>query len=178
MRSTARLKDSQVSSKEIEAVVNDPDANSLMSSVINRFSRRYTEDENTTLKYEAAWISLETYDPHMNTEFNTHLCNHTRYLCLKRNKKAKPAKFERTNIDMMQFDTFRPQPDTDWFDMEGIMSQLSNQEQYLIREYFENGKTLQEIGNDMKITREAVRQKINKVKRKVKEYALSGSSAY
>lgn len=168
MTLTAKLKQSKVTNQQINAVLGNPNYYDQMTSM----GRRYKEIDDDTLesmKYEAAWIALSTYDPEKSA-FNTHLVGHMRFLCLKelRRMHGSNQQHKNTSHDELSILNVATEDDFDKIDFYNALDTLSNEDKLIMYGHYEDKKCLQELADELHITKQAVSERMKKIRQKIK----------
>lgn len=175
MTLTANLKRSQVTNQQVEAVIQNSDYYDQMTSMGRRF-KDLDDDCLESIKYQAAWIALATYDPNRGAKFNTHLVGHMRFLCLKELRRMHGSNNQYKNTlhdelslmnvhDSMTIGTY---DDIDKIDFYNALDNLSKDEKRILYSHYEDKKSLQEIANEEGLTKQAISQRLRKIREKIR----------
>lgn len=169
MTLTAKLKQNQVTNQQIEAVINNSDYYDQMTSMSKRF-KELDEDAIESIKYEAVWIALSTFEPQRGVKFNTHLVNHVRFLCLKELRRMHGSNRQHKNTlhDDLALSNVSIEDASDRIDFYGALDSLSNEDRDILYGHYEDKKSLQELADQLGVTKQAVSERMKKIRQKIR----------
>lgn len=128
----------------------------IYDSIINRmnFQNVYTKKDMIDDKLLFFFETAKTFNPNKNTKFSTYVYNMTRWTCLDKLKDDR-RKYEALKLDILT-------PEFDSSKISHIIDKIKTFEeraQYIFaNRFFERKKTFSQIGKDLNLTYEGVRQ--------------------
>lgn len=151
------------------------DNHKLMRSITNKYANVLTEEEIYSCMMRATLRCLAHHENDKGNKFTTSLWRFITWEC----NRELTKKFKETNnqfVSINEFDNFDYQAVEESDDISNLrecIGLLPQAEQELIKEYYFDRYTMEEIGVKHKYTKEAARQKINKALVKLKEIYVS-----
>lgn len=151
------------------------DNHKLMRSITNKYSNILNEEEIYSCMMRATLRCLEHHENDKGNKFTTSLYRFIKWEC----NRELAKKFKETNnqfVSINEFDNFDCQAEEESDDISSLrecISLLSITDQELIKDYYFDRYTMEEIGKKHNYTKEAARQKINKALVKLKELYIS-----
>jgi RNA polymerase sigma factor (sigma-70 family) len=148
---------------KFEEVLKDEDCVSIMTSIAKRYKAFISKDEIKSFKLEAAWEACEKYDPNhpSKMKFTTFLGNCLKFKILLyiRSQKIKAIKPMKDVADSRQY--------TGIIDM---LDCLTQPEKELFEQKYIYNYSVQEIADKNNISRQSMKNRLNKIKQKIASY--------
>ena len=157
------------------------DNEKLVMYTISRFFPTYLYDDDIRqLGYIGLWKACEKYDASLNTKFGSYAVKAIRgeiikYLRSLRMQMRCP-KVPNMSLSNPMYDGDESLEDhiiagtLDWIDTEGFYNALTDRQKLIVRRRIIDKASYQEIGDEIGISRERVRQEVVRIKQKFDEY--------
>lgn len=161
-----------VEKAEIEFIklIEDIDLSRLGKSIVRRFRDVLSREQMELCRTIGLWKAILTYKERFGTTFQTHFCNHVRFMCLLEQKESQgfwaplPLAIDvespySTSYDIDQKDLFKV-----------CRSILVGKERVIFNMYFIDGYTYTEIGKNLNLSCERTCQIYRKMMARIKKY--------
>mgnify|MGYP001579968962 CR=1 FL=1 len=149
----------EVSNKEFEYANNNIDNINIIRKVTSKYNKQIDQDVLKSCGLTALWKCLSYHDNSKGQKFTTNLYKFTDWEC---KKQLKTQKSQKTMYQFPKnFDIHTCQNKNSEY-IKDCMDSLSIKNKEIIQQYFFDNKTMSEVGQMLNISKEAVRQKLNR----------------
>ena len=165
--------------KDIDQMISDNE-NLVMYTISRYFPTFLYDDDIRQLGYIGLWKACEKYDASLNTKFGSYAVKAIRGEIIKylRSLQTQMRGTKVPNISLSEpmFDGGESLEDhisagtLGWIDTEGFYNALTDRQKLIVRRRIIDKATYQEIGDEIGISRERVRQEVVRIKQKFDEY--------
>jgi len=158
------LKRKSISNKDFDLAYKNQDNLNVMRAATKRYSNLLCLDSQATCGMHGLWKCLESHNPEYGRKFTTSLFIHVEWQC--KREISKQMKNNESNLG--DLDTQVSSESSEDFLNDALDFLPDNQKQIIYQRFYEN-RTLEEIGKKQGYTKEAARQNVNKIIKKIKE---------
>jgi RNA polymerase sigma factor (sigma-70 family) len=149
------------SNEDIKEAQKDMNNVRIINKCLSKYAFCLDPDELHECGLHGLWKALEYHD-YSRQKFTNSLYTHVRWACLIRMRDKR--KYKKTlSLDMLPDNGMDAYEDKsfDMVDMQDAIDSLTSREKKMMTDYFVNNKTMKEIGLEVNLCKERVRQKIN-----------------
>lgn len=167
----------QVSDEEFKQALANKDNEKVIKAVLSRYYSVIPADDLETCGLEGLWRCLGYHKDGKGNKFTTSLWRFTEWECKRALKKLRR---QASTINMSTIETKEkfevpvPLDNPDIVHLHECIALLKPMERELIKQYYFDRHTMEEIGNIHGYSKEAARQKINKALQELRKHCLSG----
>lgn len=158
----------KITNIEFEEAYKNIDYQKIMKAACKKYKTYLSVEILENCRLHGLWKCLIYHkNNNNNVKFTTSLFNYVTWECQKeieKNRKNKQIAQLDTNLCIISIER-----ETNIDHIKECINKLTKDEQILIKSRYFDGKTLQEIGNNHKISKETVRQRINKAIKRLKQ---------
>ena len=165
--------------KNIDQMIADNEK--LVMYTISRFFPTYIYDDDIRqLGYIGLWKACEKYDASLNTKFSSYAVKAIKgeiikYLrSLQMQMRCPPAPIVSLSNPMFDSDESLEERISagalDWIDAEGFYNALTDRQKLIVQRRIIDKASYQEIGDEIGVSRERIRQEVVRIKQKFDEY--------
>ena len=165
--------------KNIDQMIADNEK--LVMYTISRFFPTFLYDDDIRqLGYIGLWKACEKYDASLNTKFGSYAVKAIRGEIIKYLRslqmQMRCPKVPNMSLSEPMYGGDESLEDhisagvLDWIDAEGFYNALTNRQKLIVRRRIIDKATYQEIGDEIGVSRERIRQEVVRIKQKFDEY--------
>ena len=165
--------------KNIDQMIADNEK--LVMYTISRFFPTYLYDDDIRqLGYIGLWKACKKYDASLNAKFSPYAVKAIRGEIIKYLRslqmQMRHPKVPNMSLSKPMFDSEESLEDRisagtlDWIDTEGFYNALTDRQKLIVRRRIIDKATYQEIGDEIGVSRERIRQEVARIKQKFDEY--------
>lgn len=169
----------EVTDEEFNQALANEDNKRLIKSVLRSYRRLIPEDDLECCGLDGLWRCLGYHREGMGNKLTTSLHKFVHWECRRKLKKImREAEHRAINISAIEtqdkFEIPEPTMSSDMVNMLECVSVLREPHRELIKEYYYDQRTMEEIGQRHGYSKEAARQKINRAVKELKKLCLHG----
>ena len=175
----AQAREGKMAEKNIDQMIADNEK--LVMYTISRFFPTFLYDDDIRqLGYIGLWKACEKYDASLNTKFGSYAVKAIRGEIIKHFRslqmQMRCPKAPNVSLSNPMFGGDESLEDhisagtLDWIDAEGFYNALTDRQKLIVRRRIIDKASYQEIGDEIGISRERVRQEVVRIKQKFDEY--------
>lgn len=168
------MKRREVTSQEFEEAYANLDNVRVMRTVTNKYSKILSVDDLKSCALQGLWRCLAYHDD-TKQKFTTSLWRFTNWECRRELAKMRYKKNSMYTQSLSNMDVeYKPNPAIQ--DMMECMELLPDTDKNIIQQYYFERRTMEEIGQINRYSKEAARTKIKKAVKKLREIYCEGVS--
>lgn len=158
-----------VTDQQFETAYKNQDNKNIIRSVTNGYSGQLSKDEQGVCGMYGLWRCLQNHDERYGRKFTTSLFIHVDWECKRElsrinKKRMTPLGEQAENIEAT----------IESSDIPEILEFLSEKQKNIVIQRFYENRTLEEIGQSQGYSKEAARQNINKIIKKLQTFVYEG----
>lgn len=163
----------QVSNQEFETALKNTDNVNIMRSVCRKYGNILSCDDLRSCRLQALWRTLQSHRAEFGQKFTTSLHRFTHWECLREVARLQRWRERHSNLwlddsDEVDKDAFEEREEKSFVgECLGLLPEQWQED--IIRDYYFDSYTMEEIGQRNGYSKESARQKINKAMASLKE---------
>lgn len=156
-----------ISNEEYERAYNNKDNRKIINKVTSRYVKQLDSHDRQSCGLIALWRCLENHQDIYKQKFTSSLWRFVHWEC-RRELRKKNRKKQLQYVLVPELD-YVAQKNTDETNVQECIMSLGEQHREMLKDYFYENKTMQEIADSRGFSKETARQKINKA---IKQFTL------
>lgn len=156
-----------ITDEEYEKAYKDENNRNIIKAASASYIKILDPDTLKNCGAAALWRAMAYYRPDKNQKFTSSLWKFVRWEC---NKELRKTKVQQNSVQLslLKTDCETEDPGIGQYEIKDLLAVLSKDERSIIEDYYFQKKTMEEIGKERYITKEAARQRIARILKKLK----------
>jgi RNA polymerase sigma factor (sigma-70 family) len=156
-----------VTNEELDSYLSNTEYKKLSNKVLRIFGHNLDPAEKQQCFRLGVFYALRTYDPCKNVNIKTHIYNWIKYCCQYARKEMQPIRLKMPHLsNRIDLDGT--------IDLKGIVCNMNSYDQSIIKRYFYDNRTLEDIGKMDNVSSETIRRRLQRILKKMKTIISKG----
>jgi RNA polymerase sigma factor (sigma-70 family) len=157
-----------ITNEEYEKAYKDRNNQNIIKAASASYTKVLDPDTLENCRMNALWRAMAYYRSDKNQKFTSSLWKFVLWECNKELRKTK-VQLNSVQLSLLKIDCETEDQNIAKYEVQDLLLTLSKEDRGVIESYYFQKKTMEEIGRELGITKEAARQRISRILKKLKK---------